>query len=81
MSRYSEMCLPIKLSANRRATGALKGAIEEWFVSNKSLYIYFVAIFVTAWAVLIPSTKIAWRVFKDLPEPPTELKQALNYTD
>jgi lipopolysaccharide/colanic/teichoic acid biosynthesis glycosyltransferase len=58
-----------------------KGALEEWFVSNKSLYIYFVAIFVTAWAVLIPSTKIAWRVFKDLPKPPTELKQALNYTD
>ena len=58
-----------------------KGALEEWFVSNKSLYIYFVAIFVTAWAVLIPSTKIAWRIFKDLPKPPTELKQALNYTD
>ena len=58
-----------------------KGALEEWFVSNKSLYIYFVAIFTTAWAVLIPSTKIAWRVFKDLPEPPAELKQALNFTD
>ena len=58
-----------------------KGALEEWFVSNKSLYIYFLAIFVTAWAVLIPSTKIAWRVFKNLPEPPAELKQALNFTD
>lgn len=58
-----------------------KGALEEWFVANKSMYIYFLAIFVTAWAVLIPSTKIAWRVFRDLPKPPTELKQALNYTD
>jgi len=58
-----------------------KGVLEEWFVLNKSLYIYFVAIFVTVWAVLIPSSKIAWRVFKDLPEPPTKLKQALNYTD
>jgi len=57
-----------------------KGALEEWFVSNKSLYIYFVAIFVTAWAVLVPSTKIAWRVFKDLPEPPAELKQPLSFT-
>ncbi len=57
-----------------------KGALEEWFVSRKSLYIYFVAIFVTVWAVLIPSTKIAWRVFKDLPEPPTELSQPLNYS-
>ena len=58
-----------------------KGELEEWFISNKSLYIYFMAIFVTACAVLIPNTKIAWRVFKDLPEPPTELKQALNYLD
>jgi lipopolysaccharide/colanic/teichoic acid biosynthesis glycosyltransferase len=56
-----------------------KGALEQWFVSNKSLYVYFLAIFVTVWAVLIPSSTIAWRVFKDLPEPPVELKQALNY--
>tara|TARA_B100000989_G_scaffold124418_1_gene92080 strand:+ start:18409 stop:19086 length:678 start_codon:yes stop_codon:yes gene_type:complete len=58
-----------------------KGALEEWFVLNKSLYIYFMAILVTAWRVLIPNTKIAWRVFKNLPEPPTELKQALYYTN
>jgi len=58
-----------------------KGALGEWLVSNKRLYIYFVVIFVAARAVLIPSTKIAWSVFKDLPEPPTELKSALNYTD
>lgn len=58
-----------------------KGELEEWFVLNKSLYIYFVAIFVTAWAVLIPNTKLTWRVFKDLPEPPNDLKQALNFTD
>ena len=56
-------------------------ASKEWLVSNKILYIHFEAIFVTAYAVLIPRTKIAWRIFKDLPEPPTELKQVLNYTD
>ena len=44
-----------------------KGVLEEWFVLNKSLYIYFLAIFVTTWVVFIPSTKIAWSVFKDLP--------------
>ena len=57
-----------------------KGALEEWFVSNKSLYIYFMAIFTTVWAVLFPKTKVAWTVFKGLPEPPEELKLALNYT-
>jgi len=56
-----------------------KGALEEWFVSNKSLYIYFIAIFITVWAVLFPKTKVAWTVFKGLPEPPEELKLALNY--
>ena len=58
-----------------------KGALEEWFVSNKSLYIYFMAIFTTVWAVLFPKTKVAWTVFKGLPEPPEELKLALNYKD
>ena len=58
-----------------------KGALEEWFVSNKNLYIYFMAIFTTVWAVLFPKTKVAWTVFKGLPEPPEELKPALNYKD
>ena len=56
-----------------------KGSLEEWFVSNKGLYIYFLSIFLTVWSVLIPSTKMAWKMFKNLPEPPKELKQALNY--
>ena len=56
-----------------------KGLLEEWFVVNKSLYIYFLAIFMTVWAVLIPTTKMAWKIFKDLPDPPEVLKQELNY--
>ena len=56
-----------------------KGLLEEWFVSNKSINIYFLAIIITAWTVVFPNTNIAWRVFRDLPEPPSDLKQALNY--
>mgnify|MGYP000911918379 CR=1 FL=1 len=56
-----------------------KGALEEWFVANKGLYIYFMAIFVTIWAVLFTKTSIAWKVFKGLPEPPEELRMPLNY--
>lgn len=58
-----------------------KASLEEWYISHQSIYIYFLAIFVTVWAVFFPSTKIAWRVFRDLPEPPAELKQALKFTD
>jgi lipopolysaccharide/colanic/teichoic acid biosynthesis glycosyltransferase len=54
-----------------------KGKLEEWFVSNKNLYIYFMAILVTIWTVIMPNTKIAWIVFKDLPEPSSDLKQIL----
>ena len=58
-----------------------KGALEEWFVANKGLYIYFMAIFTTVWIVIFPKARVAWTIFKDLPEPPEELKEALNYKD
>ena len=57
-----------------------KGKLEEWFVYNKNICIYFLAIFTTAWVVIFPGTKIAWRVFKNLPEPPEDLKKALKFT-
>ena len=56
-----------------------KGAVEEWFVYNKSLYYYFLTIFVTIWVVLFPESKIVWRTFKNIPVPPEQLKSALNY--
>ena len=58
-----------------------KGSLEEWFVTNRGLYIYFLAIFITVWVVLFPKTTVAWRAFKELPEPPSELKLFLNYED
>ena len=64
-----------------KVTAPYKGALEEWFVSNKSIYIYFLAIFTTAWAVFFPNSTIAWRVFRELPEPPSELKRALNFME
>ena len=56
-----------------------KGKLEEWFVCNKSLSVYFRAIFVTAYTVVFPETRIAWKAFKNLPEPPSQLKKPLNY--
>tara|TARA_Y100000816_G_C26077990_1_gene567709 strand:- start:1117 stop:1623 length:507 start_codon:yes stop_codon:yes gene_type:complete len=57
-----------------------KGSLEEWFVSNKGLYIYFMAIIITIWIILIPKTRIPWKIFKNLPKPPEELRKALNYS-
>lgn len=58
-----------------------KGSLEEWFVLNKSLYIYFLSISMTVWAVFIPKTTMGWRVFRGLPIPPIELKKVLNYPE
>ena len=65
----------------RNVIAPYKGALEEWFVVNKGLYVYFMAIFTTVWAILFSKTKVAWILFKGLPEPPEELKLALNYKD
>ena len=50
-----------------------KGALEKWYVQNASLKNYFLVIFVTAWVVLFPKSRIAWSVFEGLPHPPREL--------
>jgi len=51
-----------------------KGQLEEWYVANQGLRNYFLLIFVTAWVVVFPNSRMLWRVFKDLPEPPEELR-------
>lgn len=58
-----------------------KGSLEKWYVSKKGVCLYFVAIFLTLWVVLFPNTQMHWKIFKDLPIPPTELKELLNYLD
>lgn len=56
-----------------------KGALENWYVKNQSIYIYFLAILITVWVVIIPTSCIAWRAFSNLPAPPDDLKAALKY--
>ena len=58
-----------------------KGSLENWYVSNQSVGSYFSLIGLTVWVVLSSNSGLVWAIFKDLPEPPAELKQALNFTD
>ncbi len=51
-----------------------KGELEKWYVKNATLRNYFMVIFVTAWVVIFPKSRIAWSVFSDLPAPPPELQ-------
>lgn len=54
-----------------------KGALEEWYVAHRGLWTYLAAIFVTAWVVLFPESRLAWRVFPQLPTVPAELVGAV----
>lgn len=56
-----------------------KGQLEEYYILNKGVKLYFLAIGLTLWVVLHPRSSLQWRVFKNLPKPPSELKSKLDY--
>ena len=50
-----------------------KGDLEVWFVRNVNTWLYVKIIFVTAWVLFIPSSKIVNKVFVGLPKLPDTL--------
>lgn len=56
-----------------------KGILEEWYIANRGIKMYFLAIFLTVWVILSPNTQLQWKIFKRLPDPPSALKKELNY--
>lgn len=58
-----------------------KGKLEEWYVSNKNIFMYFSLILLTIWVVFFKNSKAIWHVYKTLPIPPDEIKNFLNYPD
>ena len=53
---YKEIILPYK------------GELEMWYQNNYSLFIDFQLIFMTAWAIIFPKTRLYKKWFKDLPK-------------
>ena len=51
-----------------------KGELELWYQKNLSLHTDLILIFLTAWALVVPQNNLVYKVFKDLPERPVELK-------
>lgn len=45
-----------------------KGELELWYNKHKSLSTDFWIIFLTAWAIISPSSQLHYKVFKDLPK-------------
>jgi len=50
-----------------------KGKLEEWYVRNLSIRLYFQLIFITIYVVVFPRGKTVWAMLKKLPDPPKSL--------
>lgn len=47
-----------------------KGKLEEWYLENRSLYVDFVLIFLTAWVIVFPESNLQYKLLRNLPEKP-----------
>jgi lipopolysaccharide/colanic/teichoic acid biosynthesis glycosyltransferase len=44
-----------------------KGALEIWYNKHRSFYVDVMLIFLTAWVILFPKSKLMFKIFKNLP--------------
>jgi lipopolysaccharide/colanic/teichoic acid biosynthesis glycosyltransferase len=56
-----------------------KGHVEAWYIGKQTMATYFLLILITVWVVIFPKSSLVWRMFRDLPIPPDELKTDLNF--
>jgi lipopolysaccharide/colanic/teichoic acid biosynthesis glycosyltransferase len=52
----------------KRVIAPFKGEMEMWYQSNRSFFLDFQLIFMTAWVILSPTSKLYEKWFRDLPE-------------
>ena len=57
-----------------------KGLLEEWYVQHQGVATYLALIALTVWVVLRPASALVWRLFPDLPTPPDEIAEDVNWT-
>jgi len=55
-----------------------KGQLEEWFVKNQSMKVYFNLILLTVFCVVFAKSNLAWKCFKALPFPSEKLAKQFN---
>ena len=51
----------------KRNIAPYKGELEMWYQSNNSFFLDLQLIFITAWVILVPNSKLYEKWFKDLP--------------
>ena len=45
-----------------------KGALELWYLSNKSFLVDIIILFLTGWVIIFPHSKLMYKIFKTLPK-------------
>ncbi len=51
-----------------------KAEVELWYYENKSVFLDFIIIFLTAWVIIFPSSNVVENIFKSLPKKPAHLE-------
>jgi len=52
----------------KRVIAPYKGELEIWYQNHHSVSLDFQLIFITAWAIVVPETRIYEKWFVDLPK-------------
>jgi len=52
----------------KRVIAPYKGELEMWYQEKRSLILDFQLIFMTAWAIIVPETRLYEKWYKDLPK-------------
>jgi lipopolysaccharide/colanic/teichoic acid biosynthesis glycosyltransferase len=52
----------------KRIIAPYKGELEMWYHSHRSIFLDSQLIFITAWAIVSPETRLYEKWFKDLPK-------------
>ena len=60
---------------DRKHIAPYKGEVELWYHKNLSFSTDLKLISLTAWAILAPESNLVYKVFRDLPERPEELRR------
>ena len=50
-----------------------KGSLEVWYNKNVSFFNDFAIIFLTAWVILFPNSKLTYKVLRNIPPKPPHL--------
>ena len=52
----------------KRIIAPYKGELEMWYQSNRSFFLDLQLIFLTAWVILAPNSRLYEKWFRDLPK-------------